>query len=483
MINPLSWYFTLFKPAKRPSSDLASENTNIVLLYTFFGYLVWLYSWMKWQSFDVPALVLTSWLVLAASLATSLLIKFGANIALAMHVMFLGVTAHSLNMVYQTGGLDSQHILWVVVNIVLVFLVAGRLSSLLWAAVNGLALIFFMVLAFSDSHQAPNVTLTADELRTDTISGYLLPLILVTIVQLFGHRLRTNSTNKASMALAQAETTAKSLAVSMEQSQTMLHVAKSNIDVLVQATNDLQAVQHRVRENIQHMTQQSAELASSSSFFNKRLQEIEQSLQLGQTMVSELSAQSTQAQDLTVLSASAMGEVVAAMQSIKDNNDAIGEAIGVINSLAQQTNLLALNAAIEAARAGESGRGFAVVADEVRTLSGRSNASADEIREILSRSIAGVEQGVHVVDSAKQRLAEVEETVESINQKMQGISTQISAQNQDVLEITKYSATLASISTDQNAAAESLRESQNQLENILNQIRELSQNMVDVVQA
>ncbi len=52
--------------------------------------------------------------------------------------------------------------------------------------------------------------------------------------------------------------------------------------------------------------------------------------------------------------------------------EAIGDIIGVIDSIAFQTNILALNAAVEAARAGEQGRGFAVVAGEVRALAQRS---------------------------------------------------------------------------------------------------------------
>jgi len=75
-----------------------------------------------------------------------------------------------------------------------------------------------------------------------------------------------------------------------------------------------------------------------------------------------------------------------AASSLKDlslHSGQIGQAIQLIEEIAQQTNLLALNAAIEAARAGEHGKGFSVVAGEVRRLAERTASATRKIDSII----------------------------------------------------------------------------------------------------
>lgn len=68
-------------------------------------------------------------------------------------------------------------------------------------------------------------------------------------------------------------------------------------------------------------------------------------------------------------------------ESLSTSGQEIGDAMKMMNTIAQQANLLALNATIEAAQSGQAGEGFAVVANDVRTLAGQTATATDEINK------------------------------------------------------------------------------------------------------
>ena len=173
-----------------------------------------------------------------------------------------------------------------------------------------------------------------------------------------------------------------------------------------------------------------------------------------------------------------VGEVIGTMDQINDSSRRIHDIIGVIDGIAFQTNILALNAAVEAARAGEQGRGFAVVAGEVRSLAGRSAEAAREIKTLISESVQKVGAGSQQVQEAGSTMQEIVDSVQRVSDIIGEISAAaaeqsggIAAVNGTVGELDQMTQQNAALVEQSAAAAASLREQAQRLEQAVQAFR------------
>ncbi|MDC5842372.1 methyl-accepting chemotaxis protein [Vibrio europaeus] len=148
--------------------------------------------------------------------------------------------------------------------------------------------------------------------------------------------------------------------------------------------------------SVQEMVSTISEISESTAVAVEGVQQASVNAQDGRKVVE------TTVQNIDQLS-SILGSSQESISDLNNHVDKIGDAVNIIQEIAEQTNLLALNAAIEAARAGEQGRGFAVVADEVRALASRTHQSTEEITKVVTAIQSQMSQVVTNIDQCNEQ--------------------------------------------------------------------------------
>jgi len=149
--------------------------------------------------------------------------------------------------------------------------------------------------------------------------------------------------------------------------------------------------------------------------------------------------------------ASAVGQMVERMETIRLSAAKIGDITAMIDGIAFQTNILALNAAVEAARAGAEGRGFAVVANEVRSLAQHSAAAARQIKGLIAESNGAIESGAGIASAAGGTMRQILDRVQQVADLLAAIDSASSEQAEGIARVRRAIAEMDQ-ATQQNAA-------------------------------
>ena len=284
-------------------------------------------------------------------------------------------------------------------------------------------------------------------------------------------------------------TSAVTLVAKGDLTQQFQSTRHDEIGLLVAETESMrtryqQALQ-QVRQAVVNIGTASAEIANGNQDLSARTEQTASNLQSTASSIAHLTGTvgqsadaarqanqlATTAADVAARGGVVVGEVVNTMNDINHSSRKIADIISVIDGIAFQTNILALNAAVEAARAGDQGRGFAVVASEVRSLAQRSADAAREIKALIHASVEKVESGSQLVQNAGDTMGEIVNSVKRVRDIIAEISSAAVEQSQSighvnhaVGELDQMTQQNAALVEQSAAAAESLREQAQRLE-------------------
>ncbi|MBV5299880.1 MAG: HAMP domain-containing protein, partial [Rhodoferax sp.] len=283
---------------------------------------------------------------------------------------------------------------------------------------------------------------------------------------------------RSSNEMGQLQQALKDMNTSLEL---IVHQVRAGTDSIFSASSDIASgnldLSNRTEMQASSLESTAASMAEVTSAVSKNAEHARHANELAHS-----------ASDVALRGGTVVSCVIDTMGSINQSSKRIVDIIAVIDGIAFQTNILALNAAVEAARAGEQGRGFAVVASEVRHLAKRSADAAREIKMLIGDSVTQVEAGSVLVQQAGRTMNDIVESIRNVTDIMVEISAAEVEQTEGIERVGSAIDQMNQV-TQQNAAlveqaaaaAQSLQDQAEHLEQVVSTFKVLGQNQAQAL--
>jgi methyl-accepting chemotaxis protein len=235
------------------------------------------------------------------------------------------------------------------------------------------------------------------------------------------------------------------------QRETLAIKLKSETSALTRASEHLEDLSSRARQQVQETRRHCADSLQTSSGLGLAIGTVATAAEELATSIREISRASADAASSARQGAMEVEGSSQILNSLSQAGERIGQAVGSIDMISKQTRLLALNATIEAARAGEAGKGFAIVAHEVKELAHGTAQANQLIAEVVNQMSTEIGKVVGTMDS-------IRKVVGDLQSLSMGVNASVEQQALATGEIAQGAARAASLGTELHQAMSTLED-------------------------
>ncbi|MEP6445246.1 MAG: methyl-accepting chemotaxis protein [Hyphomicrobiales bacterium] len=265
---------------------------------------------------------------------------------------------------------------------------------------------------------------------------------------------------------------------------------RSVLDTVSNSTSILKETAQRMSSISDETNSQAQIVASTSESATVNIGLVAEATKGLSLSISEIGEQVTHSTTISNDAAAKANATQKTVQGLVNAAGRIGEAVTLINDIAEQTNLLALNATIEAARAGEAGRGFAVVASEVKSLSGQTAVAVEEISKQISavqnetqNAVSAIDDIVGIIDGMEHVATNISAAVLEQDVTTSEIANNINDVSQGTAEVSTTITRVSQIAGDAGNEARSVLDASDQLTQKSQELRSMVESFLSEVKA
>lgn len=421
-MNYILWYI----PHDSRKDPDEFRRARQFILFTHIALIFFIINMLKWYKLGAMNLAVSMGCVMVLMAAVPLIIKITGSFSLMVNFAISLVAWHFVYLPFNTGGLYSSALQWIIVLPGLAFTFLGIMNSIFWSGAMISVVVMFIVMAGTGTSM-PSIALNPEQLFQVQVANALGPITILSIVLYFNRKGLQFALDTQFEAMRVAEQAAgeqledkERIAAMAEQSRLTLAEVDTLTDSLSSTATEIAA-----------MAENNAGSARSADGLMRQSEEV-------------------------VLRANeSMAHLTSSMQEMSEGSRKMSDIIKTIDGIAFQTNLLSLNASIEAARAGEAGAGFAVVAKEVRSLAMRSADAAKNTSAMIETIIKMVDQGKTTLEKTNRDFREVADRVAKTGTLIREISAGSEEQSQGVAGINRAVSNLTGLIQAGQAANQS----------------------------